>query len=277
MKPSVLISVALVIAAIAAFTIFRIVGGGATDTTGTKVVVAAMNIEAGSTISPADLKEVAWSEAQAPLGSFANADVLVGRVARQSMVSGEPILDAKLAPEGSRGGLAATIPFGKRAITVRVNDVIGVAGFALPGSFVDVIANGKDSADIPFSKIVLTRVKVLAVEQETDSDPTKPKVVTAVTLELTPEETERLDLARNIGTFSLALRNEMDADQAQAKGHRIDDIIKPGKTTEKSAAGTGGAKAKAEPPHGVPGVQEIRGTKVSGSDTRSSSRNGSAP
>ena len=122
----------------------------------------------------------------------------------------------KLAPVGTQGGLSAVIAEGKRAMTVRVNDVVGVAGFALPGNYVDVMVNtqqdkeGKTNENIQISRTVLEHVLVLAVAQEASRDETKPKVVNAVTLELFPGDAEKLDLARSVGTLSLVLRNQVD-------------------------------------------------------------------
>jgi pilus assembly protein CpaB len=114
---------------------------------------------------------------------------------------------------------------GRRAITVKVNEVIGVAGFALPGNHVDVMVNTKDEADKPISKIVIEQIQVLAVAQEANRDETKPKVVSAVTLEVTPEEAERLDLARSIGSLSLALRNQLDLKAAATDGARKPELL----------------------------------------------------
>src|SRR6185369_2849159 len=122
--------------------------------------------------------------------------------------------EARLAPIGTKGGLSAVVPAGKRAMTVRVNDVVGVAGFALPGTFVDVMVNTQvdhaQHGDGSISKIVLERILVLAVAQESDRDSTKPVVVNAVTLEVSPEHAEMLDLARSVGSLSLVLRNQAD-------------------------------------------------------------------
>jgi pilus assembly protein CpaB len=117
-------------------------------------------------------------------------------------------------------------------MTVRVNDVVGVAGFALPGNYVDVMVStqqdkpggGKEENE-QISKTVLTHVLVLAVAQEASRDDTKPKVVNAVTLELTPEDAEKLDLARNIGTLSLVLRNQIDKGNRQTAGVRKADLL----------------------------------------------------
>jgi pilus assembly protein CpaB len=183
----------------------------------TKVVVAASDINLGQRIGPDFLKVTDWPSNSVPPGSFTDIQKLDGRVLKESLLHGEPILEAKLTPVGTLGGLSAVIGEGKRAITVRVNDVIGVAGFALPGNYVDIIVNtqkdGRDpgaTRDQNISKIVLEKILVLAVAQEVGRDETKPKVVDAVTLEVSPEQAEKIDLARSIGTLSLVLRNQID-------------------------------------------------------------------
>jgi pilus assembly protein CpaB len=165
-----------------------------------------------------------WPSPSTPKGVFSDTKSLNHRFARQTIEAGELILESKLAMTNSKGGLASMIAAGKRAISVRVNDVVGVAGFALPGNYVDVLVSAKDASGHPFSKIVLNRVKVLAVAQDTTADPTKAKVVNAVTLELSPEESEQLDLARSIGSLSLVLRNEMDATSSNSIGARLVDL-----------------------------------------------------
>ncbi|MDD5250366.1 MAG: Flp pilus assembly protein CpaB [Rhodocyclaceae bacterium] len=184
------------------------------DTASKQVVVAATDIELGSRLNPQMAKLVPWPSGQVPDGSFSSVEELNDRVVKTSVLRGEAILDSKLAPIGTKGGLSAVIKEGNRAMTVRVNDVIGVAGFALPGNYVDVVvstqqdAAGSDGKQI--SKIVLEHILVLAVAQEANRDETKPKVVSAVTLEVTPGEAEKLDLARSVGTLSLVLRNQVD-------------------------------------------------------------------
>lgn len=199
--------------------------GGGGSRSGPPVLVATAQIEAGNLIQKTQIKLIKWESSDAPPGSFADLAKLDGRVARQTIYNGEPILDIKLAPIGSKVGMESLITVGKRAITVRVNDVIGVAGFALPGSYVDILANIKDRSGQSYSKVVLSRVKVLAVAQETEVDTNKPKIVNAVTLELSPQESERLDLARSIGSLSLVLRNELDKDVASSRGARVEDLL----------------------------------------------------
>lgn len=182
-----------------------------------KIAVAMTNIELGSRLTPQMLTTVDWPKSSMPDGAFGELKELEGRVVKSSILRGEAILAAKLAPVGTQGGLSAVITDGKRAMTVRVNDVVGVAGFALPGNYVDVMVNAEQDKGAKgneekqqISKTVLEHVLVLAVAQEAGRDETTPKVVNAVTLELTLEDAERLDLARNIGTLSLVLRNQVD-------------------------------------------------------------------
>ena len=182
-----------------------------------KVVVAAVDIELGSKMTPQMLMMIDWPSGSIPPGAFKDIKELQERVVKVSVLRGDAVLERKLAPAVTQGGLSAVIAEGKRAMTVRVNDVVGVAGFALPGNYVDVMVNaqqdkGKDKAEEgkQISKTVLEHVLVLAVAQESGRDDTKPKVVSAVTLELTLEDSEKLDLARSVGTLSLVLRNQVD-------------------------------------------------------------------
>jgi pilus assembly protein CpaB len=180
-----------------------------------KVVVAAVDIELGSKINGEMLSTLEWPSAAVPPDGFKDVKELQDRIAKVSILRGEALLERKLAPLGTLGGLSAVIAEGKRAMTVRVNDVVGVAGFALPGNYVDVMVNAQQEKERNeearlISKTVLERVLVLAVAQEAGRDDTKPKVVSAVTLELSPDDAEKLDLARSVGTLSLVLRNQVD-------------------------------------------------------------------
>lgn len=196
-----------------------------------QVVVAAVDIELGSKINPQMLTTVEWPSGSIPAGAFSDVKAVQDRVLKVGVLRGDAILDRKLAPSGTTGGLSAVIAQGKRAMTVRVNDVVGVAGFALPGNYVDVMVHsqqdrGKGEAPTPVSMTVLEQVLVLAVAQEASRDDTKPKVVSAVTLELTPEDAEKLDLARSVGTLSLVLRNQMDKDNVTTVGVTKTDLLK---------------------------------------------------
>ena len=208
----------------------------APNTKSGRIVVAGADIDIGQRLAPEMAKLVEWPTDSVPKGAFTDPQKLSGRVLRSSLLAGEPLSESKLAPAGTLGGLSALITEGKRAITVRVNDVIGVAGFALPGNYVDIIvstetmfdpnaANGAAARERSISKIVLERILVLAVAQEVNRDETKPKVVNAVTLEVTPEQAEKLDLARSVGTLSLALRNQIDPAAAATLGATKDSLL----------------------------------------------------
>ena len=190
-----------------------------------QVAVAAEEINMGQKLTSNMFKLIDWPANSDLPESFSNLEKLEGRVTKSNLQVGEPILATKLAPEGSQGGLSAVIAEGKRAITVRVNDVVGVAGFALPGNFVDIIVNtqkeedgGNSKSTKDISKIVLEHILVLAVAQESGRDETAPKVVNAVTLEVTPEQAEMIDLARSIGDLSLVLRNQSDIQNTKTQG-----------------------------------------------------------
>ena len=206
-----------------------------------RVVVATTDVGRGQRLVPEMIKLADRPAKNIPKDAFTDATLLSERVLKVNLVPGEIITEAKLAPHGTMGGMSALISEGKRAITVRVNDVIGVAGFALPGNYVDVIVHTeRDPAagehaqrgTLSVSKIVLERILVLAVAQEVSRDETKPKVVNAVTLEVTPEQAENLDLARGVGTLSLALRNQVDATVPQTAGATkltlLDELAKVG-------------------------------------------------
>ncbi|GAB2857312.1 Flp pilus assembly protein CpaB [Pseudoduganella ginsengisoli] len=180
-----------------------------------RIVVAAVDASPGQRLAPDMVKLADWPVESLPSGALREVRKLEGRVLRHAVQRGEPLSEGKLAPAGASGGLSALISEGKRAITVRVNDVVGVAGFALPGNFVDVLVYTQLDSEghegqRAISKIVLERILVLAVAQEVGRDDTKPRVVNAVTLEVTPVQAEQLDLARSVGTLSLALRNQVD-------------------------------------------------------------------
>jgi pilus assembly protein CpaB len=198
---------------------------------GTRVAVAAIDINQGSRLAAANLQLVEWPAASVPAGAITDLKTLENRVVRASIGKGEPILETKLAPAGTMGGLSAVVAAGKRAMTVRVNDVVGVAGFALPGNYVDILVSLESSGNDlgqhapAISKIVLERILVLAVAQESNRDDTKPRVVNAVTLELAPDQVEKLDLARSIGSLSLVLRNQVDPQPANTAGATRESVL----------------------------------------------------
>lgn len=220
----VMIAVAVILAFGAVIVAARWISAQASGNTN-RIAVALVDISLGSRLSPEMIRMADWPTSAMPPGAITDIKLVETRVTRTSIQRGEPVMEGKLAPVGTTGGLSAVVADGKRAMTVRVNDVVGVAGFALPGNFVDILVNTQDEGarnssnkEQAISKIVLERILVLAIAQESSRDETKPKVVNAVTLELTPDQVEKLDLARSVGTLSLVLRNQIDPSPVNTAG-----------------------------------------------------------
>ena len=189
------------------------------------VVVAKQEIPLGEKITAEHLALAPIPNGSLPEGVFRKMDDVVGRVAITPIGIRETITNMKLAPAGTGGGLSAVIPEGYRAMTVKVDDVVGVSGFIMPGSFVDVVAivvplAQREAANGPISKIVLQNIKVLASGAKIDSPENQrtPSAVTAVTLQVTPEQAEKLVLAANEGKLQLVMRNYTDQEDTQTKG-----------------------------------------------------------
>jgi pilus assembly protein CpaB len=188
------------------------------------VVVAKVDIPLGTKIVAEQLSVVQFPQGSTPDGTFDSIDKLVGRVAVTSFAPREPITDSRLAAEGTAGGLTAVIPEGYRAMTVKVDDVVGVSGFIMPGALVDVVVviepNDATSSQGPISKIVLQNIKVLANGQNIDQPKNEREAnsVKAVTLQVTPEQAEKLALASTEGKLQLVMRNSADQGDEQTMG-----------------------------------------------------------
>jgi pilus assembly protein CpaB len=208
-----------------------------------QVIVAERDLTMGTRLQPDMLQTLAWPRAAAIQGPLTTLDQAVGRVIRTPMLRGEPVLQSKLAPMGEKGGLSSVLAPGQRAVTVKVNEIMGVAGFALPGNFVDVMVNTPDGQNQPVSKIVIERIRVLAVAQDVSTNESKPRVVNAVTLQVTPQQAEQIDLARSVGTLSLVLRSHSDTIPVQTAGARKLDLL-----PQVAAAVVVAAAAKTTPP-----------------------------
>lgn len=179
----------------------------------TKIVIAARDIDIGTPLTDEVLTMAEWPKANVPKGAIYTTAEVKGRVAVSKLSAGEPLLKAELADPGSGAGLVALIPSGTRAMSIRVDEVIGVAGFILPNTFVDVVHVDTDNdQQQDVSSIILQRVKVLAIAQETytDDEGGKAKVVRTVTLQLTPEEATLLALKTRKGSIHLLLRSPLE-------------------------------------------------------------------
>jgi pilus assembly protein CpaB len=187
------------------------------------IMVAKVTINPGEKIIAEQLEAVQFPRGATPDGVFESPDKLVGRVAVVSIAAREPVTDFKLAPEGSAGGLSSMIPEGYRAMTVKVDDVVGVSGFIMPGALVDVVVvinPAENTQQDPISKIVLQNIKVLANGQNMDKPKSErePESVKAVTLQVLPEQAEKLALAATEGKLQLVMRNAVDQDDEQTEG-----------------------------------------------------------
>jgi pilus assembly protein CpaB len=189
------------------------------------IVVAKVDIPIGSKIVQEQLAVAQFPRNVTPDGAFPVIDdKLIGRVATVRIAAREPITESRLAPVGAAGGLTSLIPEGYRAMTVKVDDVVGISGFIMPGTLVDVVVvidpPSKDGNQSKVSKIVLQNIKVLANGQNID----KPKNdreaerVKAVTLQVTPEQAEKLALASNEGELQLVMRNSIDQNDEATPG-----------------------------------------------------------
>jgi pilus assembly protein CpaB len=189
-----------------------------------KVAVAKVAIPLGSKIIAEQIMVVQFPKESTPDGAFDSPEKLAGRVAVVNIAAREPITETRLAPEGTAAGLSAVIPEGYRAMTVKVDDAAGISGFIMPGTLVDVVVtidprDGSGMQD-PVSKIVLQNIKVLANGQNIDKPENEREAnsVKAVTLQVTPEQAEKLALASSEGKLQLVMRNQIDQGDQQTPG-----------------------------------------------------------
>jgi pilus assembly protein CpaB len=219
------------------------------------VVVAAADLSLGTELKKEDLTVVNFPVGQAPEGGFAKPADIIGRGLIVSMVKNEPVLGAKLASKEAGAGLPPIIPEGMRAVSVRVNEVIGVAGYVLPGTRVDVLATASPngSPQDATSKVILSNVQVLTAgtRMEQDQEKGKPIQVTVVTLLVFPEQSERLALASTEGKIQLALRNPLDQGAPETPGMKQAVLLGAAKP-----AGPARAVVSRKASPGVPVTQE---------------------
>lgn len=225
-----------------------------TDDNMQNVMVAAVEIPFGSMIEAQHVVQVRMPKSTVPDDSFESADKVVGRIATFAMLRGDILRAARVAEHLGGSTLASLIETDKRAISVRVDDVVGVAGFLLPGNRVDVLATKRvgNSNNDAESKTILEDLRVLAVDQTASTDKTQPVVVRAVTLEMTSEEAEVLVKAQTEGRLQLALRNPLDDQKKPVEAPKVE---KPAPVPEP-------AKPVVRRSNGGAGVTIIRGTEV---------------
>lgn len=198
----------------------------------TKIVVAKRPMNFGDVITAEYLTETDWPAAMVPPESFGSIEELVGvagaedrRVVLRAIQVNEPVLANKLSGAGGKATLSNILETDMRAVTIRVNDINGVAGFVLPGDRVDVLLTRQENGKAdPITDILLQNVKVLGIDQKANDNEDKPKVARAVTFEVEPFDAQKLALAVTVGSLSLALRSETNADTEYARTVRVSDL-----------------------------------------------------
>jgi len=196
------------------------------------IVVAAKPMRFGNAVEASNLKVIAWPNATLPEGAFRTIEELNGtsgepRYVMSAIEKDEPVLSSKITGEGQRASLSSALTPGMKAIAIAVNDVLGVAGFILPGDRVDVMltrTSRNSGQNEIFTDVLLQGVKVLAVAQNADDRSNKPSVVKTVTFEVSTIEAQKLTLAANIGTLSLALRNIASSEVEEVQPINIGDL-----------------------------------------------------
>jgi pilus assembly protein CpaB len=222
---------AFVVAALCSYVVYRVAGNrvAAAQPKTTTVVVAASDIPLGSVLRDSDLGTVDIA-GTLPEGAITVRQEAVGRGVTSNLYKGEPILNSRLAAPGAGGGLAATIPPGMRACAIRVDDVVGVAGFVTPGMHVDVLISGNPPDDAnpsqgPEVKTLLQNIEVLSAGTDIQKDAEgKPQQVQVVNLLVTPEQAEDLSLASSQAHIQLVLRNPLDTNVAQTPGTAVANL-----------------------------------------------------
>ena len=241
-----------------------------------QIVVAARAMPVGSLLTKDDVKLVSWPARAVVPGSFTATDAVTNRGLIAPVAENEPLTESKLAAAGSGAGLPPTIPQGLRAISLRVNEVVGVAGFVVPGTRVDVLVTLRKGEDSQ-SRLILNNITVLAsgtrIDQVKAQQEGQPIPTTVVTLLVTPQDAERLALAASHGSVTLVLRNPLDTDPAETPGARLASLIGPAAPppVERVVRGQRVVRAAAPPPAPAPKpyvVETIRAAKRSEEEIR---------
>ena len=225
------LGLALVVAGGASFLVYRAVQNIPVREVEVKnyfVAVAARPLPLGTMLQATDVKLVAWPQSSPVTGGFSTTEEVVNRGLVDSVEENEPITNAKLAAVGAGAGLPPVITAGMRAISIRVNDVVGVAGFVVPGTFVDLVLTMTRQQTDAVARIVLSNIQVLTAGTRTDQEAAKTGQAvptTVVTLLVTPENAEKIALAFSVGQITLVLRNPLDQDMTETKGTRVAALL----------------------------------------------------
>ena len=247
-----IIVLSLFIATGASFLVYRVVRTRMIANSGpvvNQIVVASKTLQTGALVRETDVSFANWT-GPLPKGFVSTPKDVIGRGVISPIYEGEPVTDNRLAAEGAGGGLAATIPNGMRACAVRVNEVVGVAGFVVPGMRVDVLISGSTAQNAgPRVKTLLQNVEVLSAGHNYQKDNEgKPVEVPVVNLLVTPEQAEVLSLASNETRIQLVLRNPLDTETAKTSGSAMADLFGDEKPAPKPPVSAGVRKPAPPPP-----------------------------
>jgi len=232
------------------------------DAAETEVVVAARDLQLGTVLTAEDVKLIGWPGGILPEGYSSSVEEVLGRGVITNVVLNEPLISSKIAVKEAGGGLPIVIPAGMRGVSVRVDDVISIAGFVLPGTRVDVLVtlDQGNQSDNPVTKVILQNMSVLTsgqvIEQGENGEPIQ---VTVITMLASPEDAEELVLAATRGRIQLALRNTLDMDSVATEGARLNSLVPAQRQVARSSA-----PRRATPPPSTPTrqIEVWRGNEV---------------
>jgi pilus assembly protein CpaB len=226
----VVLGVAVLLATAASFIVYRAITRmpvREVEVASVHIAVAAENLPTGTRIAKEHVRIIGWPAASPIAGTFSSPDAVLGRGLIQPLQANEPLTETKLAPIEAGAGMPPVITPGMRALSVRVNDVIGVAGFTVPGTRVDVIVTLRDG-DKSTSRVIVSNVQILTAGPSYDVEKAKEgKAMSSnvVTLLVSPDDAERITLAQSAGALMLALRNPMDVAPTDTKGARMANLL----------------------------------------------------
>jgi pilus assembly protein CpaB len=274
-RTMLVLTVAIGLAALATYGVFRTIKSipvRQVEVATKYVVVAAENMPLGTRVAKEQVKVVGWPAATPIEGSFDSVEAVAGRGLIEPLAVNEPLTERKLARKEAGAGLSPSIPPGMRALSVKVNDVIGVAGFTVPGARVDVVVVLKDREN-SMARVVVSNLQVLTagtkydIEQAKDG---KPMPSTVVTLLVSPDDAERIALSQTEGSITLVLRNPLDVTPTETRGVRMaglmgapasEPVVKPVQSPRKAAAAAPVAEPPPPPAKQVYNVESIRAGK----------------
>jgi pilus assembly protein CpaB len=246
------------------FLFYRRLSASQQQRKGIQIVVAATTLPTGTIVSAKDVSLLDWYSDALPSGAFTKTEAVIGHPLLFPLAVNEPILQRDLGLEGAGIGLAGKIPEGMRATAIRSNEIVGVAGFLYPGSRIDMLVTfTPPGGTMPLTQTVLQNVEVLTAGQTIEPDPQgKPQAVNVVTLLLSPEDSQKAQLASGQGNIQFVLRSGVDKKNLELRATRLDELV-TGRPTVVAAPGVKHAARRPAPASSIYLMEVIQGTKRS--------------